>query len=150
MQDTKQRPMPNLAILKGNILDLKLPPHSFDVILNCSSVEHVGIAGRYGVVKEDLEADVRVMRELSHLLVPGGKMLLTLPVGQDRIVRPYHRIYGKRLEHLLNGWRVVEQKFYIKRPGVNIYVQAGREEAVADEPTDKYYGLGLFVLEFAG
>lgn len=150
LQDVKQKPMPNLTVLKGDILDLKLPVYTFDVILNCSSIEHVGIAGRYGVEEEDLEADIRVMQELAFLLKPGGKMLLTLPVGRDRIVRPYHRIYGQRLDALLHGWRVVEQKFYVKRPGVDIYVRAEREEAVADEPTDKYYGLGLFVLELAG
>jgi len=41
------------------------------------------------------------------------------------------------------------QKFYIKDEGIDIYRRATREEAVADKPTDRYYGLGMFVLELA-
>lgn len=74
-------------------------------------------------------------------------MLLTIPIGKDRIVRPYHRIYGERLSDLLHGWKVIEQKFYVKDKGVDIYRRATQKEAVEHEPTDKYYGLGMFVLE---
>lgn len=149
LQDAKQRAMPNLTVLKGDILnpDFQLGAHGYDVILNCSTMEHVGIAGRYGVEVEDLEADLKVMCKLGGLLKPGGQMLLTIPVGRDRIVRPYHRIYGERLKDLLHGWEVIEQKFYIKDKGVDIYRKATRKEAVEHEPTDKYYGLGMFVLE---
>jgi len=92
---------------------------------------------------------METMSELAFLLKPGGQMLLTIPVGQDRIIRPYHRIYGKRLRDLLDGWKVIEQKFYIKDKGADIYRKATRKEATEHEVTDKYYGLGMFALEAA-
>ena len=38
---------PNLAAVHGDILTLSLPKKRFSLVLNCSTVEHVGLAGRY-------------------------------------------------------------------------------------------------------
>ncbi len=35
---------------KGDILKLDLPQKHFDLVINCSTIEHVGLAGRYGRV----------------------------------------------------------------------------------------------------
>mgnify|MGYP001767288543 CR=1 FL=1 len=42
---------PNLKFIQGDILKLSLPKNNFDLVINCSTVEHVGLAGRYGVTE---------------------------------------------------------------------------------------------------
>src|SRR3990172_11938288 len=84
---------PAITFHQADINTYPLGSQRFDVILTCSTVEHVGLAGRYGSL-EDPNGDLKAMRLLRTLLKPGGRMLLTIPVGQDQVCRPYHRIYG--------------------------------------------------------
>jgi 2-polyprenyl-3-methyl-5-hydroxy-6-metoxy-1,4-benzoquinol methylase len=86
---------PNLRFMQGDILSLNFQSESFDLILNCSSVEHVGLAGRYGIVTDDSEGDLKAMRRLLELLKPGGHMILTIPMGKDAVFEPLCRIYGE-------------------------------------------------------
>ena len=79
---------------------------TFDVALSISSVEHDGL-GRYGDPL-DPDADLAAMGFLRHLLSPGGRALLAVPVGGDLLRWNMHRIYGKhRLPLLLAGWTVI-------------------------------------------
>ncbi len=41
---------PCLRFIQGDILRLPLPAGHFDLVINCSTVEHVGLVGRYGVI----------------------------------------------------------------------------------------------------
>lgn len=41
---------PNLKFIRGDIFKLDLHENHFDLIINCSTVVHVGLAGRYSVV----------------------------------------------------------------------------------------------------
>jgi len=53
------------------------------------------------------DGDLDAMGILRELLAPGGRMILTIPVGRDQICGPYHRIYGEdRLPRLLDGFGV--------------------------------------------
>lgn len=40
---------PLVEFRKGDFLEMDLPSDHYDLATNCSSVEHVGIAGRYGI-----------------------------------------------------------------------------------------------------
>ena len=100
----------------GDILGQPLAGRSFDLILNCSSVEHVGLAGRYGS-GENADGDVEAMAVLGDMLADGGRLVLTVPVGRDLVCAPRHRIYGaERLPRLLAGYSVAEQQFWRKDP----------------------------------
>src|SRR5207245_201498 len=81
---------------RGDVLTIPFPSDSFDVILNCSTVEHVGIAGRYGVTESAADGDLAAMTRLRRWLKPGGVMLLTVPVGHDAVFAPLTRVYGRR------------------------------------------------------
>ena len=62
---------------------------------------------RYGD-EIDPNGDMRAMRAISEMLLPGGFLLLAVPVGRDAVVWNAHRVYGKaRLRMLLEGWEVV-------------------------------------------
>lgn len=139
--------MRRLRAEQGDILDFDFAGKRFDLIINCSSIEHVGLAGRYGS-RDEPDGDLVAMERLRRVLrTPGGIMLLTIPVGNDLVVRPWHRVYGThRLSLLLKGFRVIDKEFWSKRPGSNLWVQVGEEEAFSVRASESFYALGMFVL----
>jgi SAM-dependent methyltransferase len=148
---------PNLKRIRGDLLKLDLREVSFDYILNCSTVEHVGLTGRYGVSEEETNGDLDAMRKLRRLLKPSGKMLLTVPCGQDSVIVPWHRVYGeKRLPELLEGYQIEEQCYWMKQSD-NCWHPTDREHAFCYIPTRHptkatlcSYALACFVLGVEG
>ena len=133
-----------VEVAQADILDRPLAGRTFDQIINCSSIEHVGLAGRYGS-GEVPDGDLEAMSTLRDLLGPGGRMILTIPVGRDLVVPPKHRIYGaERLPRLLHGFRVDEEQFWTKREAA--WTASDRETALATQGSARFYSLGLFVL----
>lgn len=138
---------PNLKFIQEDFLKLNLQQNSFDLIINCSSIEHVGLAGRYGVRQEDLDGDLETMKKMKEILKPTGIMLLTIPVGQDAIFKPFHRIYGKnRLPKLLNGWKIEKEEYWVKNDK-NQWVPTNKTTALDQIASESFYGLGCFVLK---
>lgn len=137
---------PNLRFLMGDIVSLNLPRASFDLIINCSSIEHVGLAGRYGVTEGNPNGDLEAMAVLMDLCKDGGIMLLTTPVGKDTVFRPLHRVYGEeRLPRLIEGWEIREEEYWVKDE-TNHWGRVDRTSALRRQPKREQYGLGLFVL----
>lgn len=121
----------------------------FQWVLNISTIEHFGIAGRYGVETDEENADLEGMRRAREVMEPGGIQLLTIPVGKDAIVRGMHRVYGKiRLPHLLHGYHVLRSEFWLKNDD-NLWLSGVHSSAALNEtPTADpyYYALGAFIL----
>jgi SAM-dependent methyltransferase len=144
---------PNVEMVCGDLLNIALPDSAFDFILNCSTVEHVGLAGRYGVAFEESDGDLEAMRKLRTLLKASGKMLLTIPCGRDAAIVPWHRVYGKeRLPKLLDRYRIDEEGYWVKQAD-NRWYPAHKDAALAYVPTGHptiaaacSYALGCFVL----
>ncbi len=144
---------PLLCFIQGDILNLSLPKKHFDLIINCSTVEHVGITGRYGVTENCSYGDIEAMKRLRHFMKTDGLMLLTIPVGHDAVFPPLHRIYGaQRLPKLLEGYRIKEEAFWVK-DDQNHWVLCNRNTALnfhasagSLNPLQNVYGLGCFVL----
>lgn len=142
-----------LQFIHGDILKLTLPTNHFDLIINCSTVEHVGLAGRYGVTEDNPDGDIETMSRLNELMKLGGTMLLTIPVGQDAVFPPLCRVYGaQRLPRLLEGYKVEKEAFWVK-DNQNRWVLTEKEAALnfkakADSwnPLKNVYALGCFVL----
>jgi SAM-dependent methyltransferase len=145
--------VPEIRFLRGDILKLPLPDASFDLVINCSTVEHVGLPGRYGVVEERPDGDLEAMARLWALLKPGGAMLLTVPVGLDAVFSPLTRVYGKaRLPRLLDRY-LLEREHYWVKDNENRWVPCDRTAALRFEssagswdPLRNVYALGAFVL----
>jgi|SaaInlStandDraft_4_1057021.scaffolds.fasta_scaffold57260_2 SAM-dependent methyltransferase len=135
----------NFRFLEGNIIDLELK-EKFDSIILASTIEHVGLSGRYNS-PEDKDGDLKTMQKIKDLLIEGGEVILTIPVGQDMVFKPFHRIYGKeRLPVLLEGFEVVASEFWIKSDKVN-WKEVSKEKALSEIGSECYYGLGLFKLK---
>ncbi|MDX1688508.1 MAG: class I SAM-dependent methyltransferase [Candidatus Promineifilaceae bacterium] len=83
---------PNLSFFQGNLLELDTAAEgSFDLVTAVSVIEHVGL-GAYGEESSETER-ARVIAKLVDLLRPGGKLIVTLPVGRpdvDDFERSFH------------------------------------------------------------
>lgn len=138
---------PNLDFIQKDILDLGFTPETFDLIINCSSIEHLGLVGRYKVKESRPDGDIEAMAEMEKLLKPEGRMLLTIPVGQDAVFPPLHRVYGKkRLPKLLNGYIIEKEEYWIKNDR-NQWILTEKSKALNLKPNRNFYGLGCFVLQ---
>jgi SAM-dependent methyltransferase len=146
-----------LEYRRGDFLVMRFEKR-FDFVLNVSSVEHFGLAGRYGVVEGDIDADLKAMRKLRGLMNEGAWQIFTVPVGIDTVIRPLHRVYGsERLPLLLDGYSVTKEQYWGKRNDVDTYVPIERAEALetivrcadvkSERADDHYYAIGCFVLE---
>jgi SAM-dependent methyltransferase len=137
---------PHLKFSRGDLTDLALSPSSIDLIINCSSIEHVGLTGRYGITRANPDGDLAVMELLKDLIKPQKDMLLTIPVGQDHVFAPMHRVYGEgRLPQLLKGWDIIKSEYWGKSRG-NQWQLWNESSALTQPPSDHYYGLGVYVL----
>jgi glycosyltransferase involved in cell wall biosynthesis/SAM-dependent methyltransferase len=145
---------PRLRFLRTDLLGFELPVSHYQLVINCSAVEHVGLVGRYGVVEECPDGDLEAMARLFECMAPGGVMLLTVPVGEDAVFEPLTRVYGEeRLPKLLAGFAVLREDFWVKNED-NRWVQCGRSEALkfeaaagSPEPARNVYALGCMVLK---
>jgi SAM-dependent methyltransferase len=136
---------PLLRFVQTDIFDLELPAASMDLIINCSAIEHVGLA-RYGDAGNP-DGDLAAMERLRRLLKPGGMMLLTIPVGQDATVAPLHRIYGpNRLPLLLSGFQVEAREYWTK-DDQNRWTLSDEDQALQEKFRPNVYALGCFVLK---
>ena len=131
--------------IAGDFLELDLRP-GFDVIVACSVVEHMGLAGRYGS-REDADADLKAMRKIAGLLAAGGQLFLTVPVGLDALCKPWHRVYGRqRLPRLLEEFDIQRYRFLLKPEPWGPW-REGSADAALDYPVDaRRYALGEMIL----
>jgi SAM-dependent methyltransferase len=135
---------PRVRHVEADILTHDFGEERFDQIVNCSSVEHVGLGGRYGSFENE-DGDLEAMARLRGVLAPGGKHLLTVPVGRDAVFAPQHRVYGpERLPRLLAGYGVSEEQYWTKHG--RHWVRSERATALAVQGSAAFYALGLFVL----
>lgn len=144
---------PSVKFAIGDVLSIDLPEKHFDVVMNCSAVEHVGLAGRYAVESQRDSGDLDAMQAMGRLLKPGGLMLLTVPCGRDAVFAPYFRVYGEqRLPQLLHGFKLEKQEFWSK-DAADRWVPCEADKALTCTPSSdplyplyNSYALGCFVL----
>ena len=117
----------NLVFEKQNILTLK--EKDFDVIAAVSSLEHVGL-GAYG---EDYDAGAleQVVAKMSTLLVDGGRLILTVPVGKpftDHFLRSFT---PDEIENLpvAKGFSLEKSRYFHRRDNKQ-WLPCSREETL--------------------
>lgn len=80
----------------------------FDVVVIYSSVEHSGL-GRYGDALSPW-GDIMTVARAWCLTKLGGRMVMSVPIGTDRVEFNGHRVYGPvRYALLMANWRMVSQ-----------------------------------------
>ena len=136
-----------LELVQGDILDYDFGARRFDTIINCSTVEHVGLPGRYGS-KNVADGDLKAMQRLRSVMRgPASRMVLTIPVGVDGAFPPAHRVYGRtRFPLLTSGYAVVKETYFAKTLPERRWRETTRDAAFAVQGSPSFYALGLFVL----
>jgi SAM-dependent methyltransferase len=144
---------PRVRFQQGDFLEMSFPDNSFNLIVNCSSVEHVGIVGRYGISAERSSGDLEVMRRFAGVLKASGRLLMTVPCGRDLVMAPWCRVYGSAgLKQLFERFEIMKEVYWTKT-SENRWAQSSREAALdfapvyhARDPHACAYALGCFVL----
>lgn len=135
----------NFKFVKGNVVNLNFS-EKFDCVVLASTVEHIGLFGRYNSV-DDVDGDLKTMKNIKGWLSEGGELIVTIPVGVDGVFLPFHRVYGPdRLSKLFEGFSILDSEFWIKSDKIN-WIKTTKERALKEQGSPVYYALGLFRLK---
>ena len=125
-----------LECISGNILALPLKTGNIDSLSCLHVLEHIGL-GRYGD-KIDPEGHVKAAKELFRVLASGGHLLLSVPVGRERVQFNAHRVFSPRTIVSLFHPLVLEDFSFVDDDNKYFY-GVNPEDAKACE-----YGCGMF------
>jgi SAM-dependent methyltransferase len=118
---------PPFQFVRSDIRRMPFADDTFDVVTAVSTIEHVGLSGRYDS-DEDPFGDRRAMEEVFRVVKRGGDVLLTVPYGQSAIFRPWHRVYGAdQLRDLVKPFTTRKASFFMPdETGMFRKVEQGR------------------------
>lgn len=135
----------NLQFVKEDIRKTSFPDNYFDAITAISTVEHIGLSGRHGS-DEDPDGDKNAFSEMKRILKPKGMILLTVPYGQARVIRPYHRIYDtNQLNRLISDLVIEKEEYYMQDESDN-WFKCSKEDALLVDARSDIYSLCLLRL----
>ena len=118
---------------------------SYDVIILCSTIEHIGLKSRYGS-SEIKEGDIKTLKKIKNILNPDGILILTIPYGVEKTIRPFHRVYNKKsklLKYAYANFKILQEEFY-KNNSKNIWIKCEEKAAREVNPSENNWALGLF------
>jgi len=99
----------NFTFIKDSILSYPFPTESFDAITAVSTIEHIGVKGRYGIKERVTWADKSTFNMVRRLLKPSGKFILTVPYGDVYKETPLNKVYDmENLLWLCRNWNIKE------------------------------------------
>ena len=137
---------PNINFIAGDIRNTSILDKSFDQVTCISTIEHIGIKGRYGVITADKDGDIKAMNEICRLLKTRGTLLLTIPVGSCNVL-PANRCYdGKRLNLIFRKFAIEKEEYFVHEKN-NLWKKVSRKQAqMVNWYTSDWYALGCFKL----
>lgn len=86
--------VPSMLVVAGNLVNLPMRDRSVQSLSCLHVIEHVGL-GRYGDAL-DPDGTAKAARELCRILAPGGRLLLSVPVGRERVAFNAHRVLAPK------------------------------------------------------
>jgi ubiquinone/menaquinone biosynthesis C-methylase UbiE len=139
----------NFHFFKESIIKTSFPENYFDAVCAISTIEHIGLSGRYGA-KEDNDGDEKALKEMTRIVKPGGTILLTIPFGRAKIIRPFTKIYDSALVSKLTSGLLLETEEYYKQDSHEDWYKCGKEEAETTESNIYKFVLCLLRLKKQG
>jgi hypothetical protein len=125
-----------LNSIPGDILALPFEDKSVNSLSCLHVIEHIGL-GRYGDPLDPL-GSLKAAKELQRILEQGGNLLVSLPIGRERICFNAHRVHSPSgVLELFSSLRFVDFS-YVDDAGVF------HENAQLDQANHLDYGCGLF------
>jgi ubiquinone/menaquinone biosynthesis C-methylase UbiE len=127
----------------GDIRKTNYEDNYFDVISCISTLEHIGVAGRYGS-DDDPSGDLKAVKEMARILKPGGTILLTVPYG-TRDVLPINKLYNKeRINELFKDFFSVEIEYRKYFQKFHLWLTTNEVEAAkTDMIKDLWYAIAF-------
>lgn len=99
--------LPNFQFRQGNILNLPLATGSIRSLSCLHVAEHIGL-GRYDDPIDPAGTE-KALRELQRVVVPGGQLLFSIPIGRERVEFNAQRICDPETPtRILAGMRLME------------------------------------------
>jgi SAM-dependent methyltransferase len=138
----------DFTILKGDIRATNFQDSFFDLVLIISTLEHIGLKGRYHLQNKDDTGDFKAMTEISRILKTGGRVLGTVPYGCGSSL-PLNRLYTlKRLTELFANFQVNELNFFKYYKKYGLWLEVDEVTAASNNwDTDVWYSLACFSLQ---
>jgi ubiquinone/menaquinone biosynthesis C-methylase UbiE len=90
----------NINFFQYDICLIFWEDNRFDIITAISTIEHIGLKGRYGVNEES--TDFKAIQTIYRILKPGGMFYMTVPFGNKSDTKT-HRIYDHARLQILMG-----------------------------------------------
>ncbi len=131
----------------GDVRSTDFKDNLFNTITCISTLEHVGVEGRYKVKKDEF-GDIKAMKEMLRILKPGGKLVLTVPYGAKDML-PFNKLYNKeRLSELFKGYNLKVSEYLRFNSKYKLWLSTTEADAATtDWNKEPWYALGLFILE---
>ena len=118
----------NFKFLISDARALPFPDNFFDRVMAVSTIEHIGLGGRYGS-DDDKGGDKKSVREITRVLKPEGKMIITVPYGIAKIIEPFERIYGeKELDYLFKDLTIEQEEYFVQNEAFR-WIRIDKQEA---------------------
>lgn len=138
-------PYPNFIYVRQDTRCTGFPDGFFDRITAVSVIEHIGLSGRFGS-KEDPTGDKNALREMRRILKDNGRILLTVPYGRPKVMRPWCRVYGREtLLEILDGLKIEKVELYVRDEDKH-WRSVSEEMAGQVEPDPMNYAVALLML----
>ena len=107
---------PNFHLILEDIRQTSFADNYFDAVYAVSTLEHIGLSGRYGLSKEDIDGDRKAVQEIFRITRNKGTFLCTVPWGKSKIIKPLQRVYDKKgLERLFDNFQKAEVLYYTQK-----------------------------------
>ncbi len=128
----------NFQFQREDIRKNTFSDNSFDAVVSVSTIEHIGLSGRYGM-DEDMEGDRKALAEMRRIVKPDGVIVITVPFGKAKIIRPDHRIYDFAwLRCIENDLALVQEICYMQDDTGDWYECLKGEAESIDVKSDRY------------
>jgi SAM-dependent methyltransferase len=129
--------VPGMATVQADVRDLPFGDGSFELVLCVSTLEHVGADNTgYGLgAEDDTASQLTALRELRRVLVPAGRLLLTVPCGEPED-------YGWFRQDDVRGWTrlLTRAGFFVEEQEVYELTEAGWRASPELESEGLRYG----------
>jgi SAM-dependent methyltransferase len=132
-----QTSLGELYSIAGTVTALPFADSSIRSLSSLHVLEHIGL-GRYGDPL-DPQGTIRACKEIQRVLMPNGKLYISVPVGRERICFNAHRIFKpESIVKLFDGCRLIDFSLVDDK---NNFTQ-DRDISIAENLD---YGCGMFV-----
>ena len=110
---------PGIKYVLGDVRKTDFESGFFDVVIACSTVEHIGLLTYENTVRDD-GGDRDAIREIRRILQPAGRLILTIPCGQTSATN-WYRAYDHAaiVSMVSDAGLAIENEDYWLRQGFN-------------------------------